>query len=757
MTLDKQTKHFDKQCYVVIKKPKVRVFDLYRELVNFVINTEAIPTATLWGSYQEALKANERKRFRDLLSDKSKKKILIDPSDFDDYYYIVASNQYVKVIDTTKLDISSAYKQLSKSKSYDSVLPTNDRVISVNVSQNLSAPWSATVVLDNTADLFYLNDVKDGADTIFQEKDCIFEPNDEVKIYMSDWGGEVHCVFTGLINKIQDTDDGLVKKINLFCEDNIKKLSLNRTNASPSLDANEAEGDDITPFTYSWQDKKFNEVIRLILGRTYCNVLKDPSVLLSVASTLNSLKGNPQVKSINRSEYFKIIKNAIDAKILSNSYIDVISKDNQEVYYIGYECKLELGIAKRGKVVFVVSSLDQPAWGLTINSGSYDFLISDWKSNDQIIQKIAQETFFEFFADEEGIIHFRPSNLILPKLPTGSSYVGLKDKILNNYILTKDKEVYVRNFNKQIDDRALFTDIVVSGAYIEGSITHEMLKTLVIGPYSYRRKYGVRMMPQESKIGLTDIPPLKTYGELKLWRQNAAFNTASIDFELNSNIVPGNPMYVENWESVWYIDSVSHSFTAGGEGSTEVSLTYKRKPIGFVRKTTVGYSTSDRDNILTKLYGNQEISLTEKYFIETNFTDLVWGIYDISFSSSNYYTDLVANKMLGIPQQLNLSTEKFYLLWEPIPSVLYPGAIYNDNIHILYNVDKINALYNIYNQAIIQNSNNKYAQEEAFIELQDGLNEIETSMLELGDIAITVKDDTRVSKLDPKRQSGAGI
>jgi hypothetical protein len=494
---------------------------------------------------------------------------------------------------------------------------------------------------------------------IFQNNDCVIESNDEIQIYLPDWDNSLKLVFTGYVNTVSDENDGLEKRIRLGCEDVTKKMRVTRTNAYPSLSMQEAQGNTITPYEATWQDKSPIEVVRVILGRTFCNVFNDLSIFKdaqTIFEQLNSKKGLTKEENA-----FKALDNAIDTKIKDKYIEEIKGYDNTVIGYRGFKAK-KSEISERGEVAFVVLGTNQPVWALVMGGGNYDFVTSDWKSNDQLIADIANSTFFEFYALPSGIIYFGPTNLKLPKLYEGTAE-GKEafNSFLGNYIFTSNKEVYVRKYFQLMDDRNIFTDLIVTGNYLEGGYTWSWLKKLIIGPHTYRRKFGVRMMAQETKPGLVYPESLEVYGNQRLWKQNAQLYSASLLLEGNSNLQPGNPCYIDRWTSVYYIDSVTHSFTMGTDYSTEINLKYRRKPLYILSfERAGGYTYGSFHNYLSSLVQKQEISVQQKNYLIENEDELIWGKIKMYVEGNR---SSVGSYVEGS------------LIWDAIPLNLYPSGL----------------------------------------------------------------------------------
>lgn len=581
-----QTNHYQQDLLVIIKKPKIRIADNYGAFISYL--REGRAAYSTYNAFLSSLKTAERNRLNSAFVNK----ILVEynPSYFEansdtnntmfdgafGYYYIVAGGApYDK--DNSNYLVKDA---INKNKTITNNL---DRVMSVQITTTVTGASSCNITIDNTDNKFFLQ--SDLNNDIFNTMDCLIEPMDEVVVYIKEKSNKYRTVFTGYVNSVTDKDDGNEQRIEVTCEDVTKKSSITRTNVNPSLDAEEAEGNAISIYNENYTSLEPTEVLRNILARTYCDLFNNPT-LCNELSDVFWIKTNNNItykvgedKTAQLNETQTLIGKYVD--IYTEYIYNKTTKKLQKI--IGYKALPTDGLRDRdGSIIttaqtnpkaFEITGLDQDLYAWQLNS-NYDLMISDWKGNDQIIQDLADKAFFEYFADVNGVIYFRPKNLTLPN----SAQDSMVDEIKDNYWLTTDKEHLVRNFSKTINDRELFTDIVVNGQYVIQAINHALMKKLVIS-YKNRRKYGVRMMPQETRPGITTTDGMEVFGRNRLTLANSKFTSASLSLNGNPAIKPGMPLFIERWLSIYYIESVSHNWTAGSDYSTTLNLNYKRKPI----------------------------------------------------------------------------------------------------------------------------------------------------------------------------------
>lgn len=673
-------RHLVQQCLVVVKKRKYSILSDYNLIVNYILKTGNIPDQSYLDEERTKLADYEKARLKSVLygrtiSEKAKKPILWDPGVNDKQYFYLTMNGIRYKDSKDKFEVPSLKDANIKGKvSGISVSSVNaDRVVSVSITESTQSPWTANVVINNFDDLYNLDDVIDKEATLYQnlliqKNDCVIEENDEILIFLTDWQGNLQQSFTGFVNAVTSYTDGLDKHITLQCEDRMKLLSVSRTNINPSLDPIESEGNLITPYETKLSENNLQDIIAQMLGRVYSNVYSNVDLLYNVQSALRQLRVEKDPKKDDfkvkeeiptveeKAEAFKALQKAVDDKIKSDVIINV-SNSKGVLKKVGKRFLEDDTKTVDDKAAFIIEGLDQDLYTKVFGNSSFDYLISDWRGNDQILAEIAQKAFFECFADQFGTIRFRPINVTLPRIPrlnssTKTSGTDQKATIdyWSNYILTEDKSVYIIDFAKSVNDRAICTDITVSGAYLETNQVLGINKKRVIGPYSLRNKFGVRTMGQDTRIGITSQEALEIYGQQRLEMNNAEYHSATLNLVGNGALHAGNPIFVSHDFSVWYIREVTHSFSVGSDFTTSLSLSYRRRPLCYMRSEN---DFTNVDATLNKMVANKYMSKTYADSIINNEhkSDFVWGKYKFG----------------------NKDKEDAFLFWLPITNVVISG------------------------------------------------------------------------------------
>lgn len=700
------------KCSVIIKKPKYILNDGWSWILSAVENgklNENSTTMDIFNLKTELVKKNNIRLNQFLRSNDNKKGVLFDPCDYciDIPYYIIGDS-------LNKLNINS------QNYIKDDLYTTNDRIVSCNVSQEITTMHQCNIVLNNTDDIYTLkNEIfynsKDintnyGEYVLNQANTCVIEPNDEVEVYMSDWKGNLNCVFTGYVSNVALNDNGLQKTISLQCDDITKKLTWIYFNAQAGFDVREARGVKLSAYTENQQPLQLNEVVSNVLAETYCDIYKKDEFVLKLVKIYASAWRRNAYKQviIGGQEQMVVTNTEKNTAIIQDAYYkmrDVIVQELKEYVDIEYESNYrkvpglggeqytttkgkEVGrIGKRAtidyqavveesgtfnadgymqtpfvpieesSIAFKIEGLNQIAWAWTTNNGSWDFLFSNYKRNSDFVREIANMVQYEFFSNPLGVIYFRPPNFNLPRA------IGLNDEvdsyIQENYWLDANIEQYFDHFNTTVNDNKIYTRVNVIGQNKAMNITHALLKKASYAPQVYLNKYGLRMMPTVTKVGLLNDKACETYGELLLHKNNMNYELCSTSCVLNSNYTIGNPIFVERQLAVWYIGRVVHSFTAGSGCSTELTLTYKRTPLCLEK---------DLDKYLNdnKFYGN--LTDAEIEYIKNNKNMLLWGVVRVNEPTKTNSVSVSSNTRVS--KDVYIKAE-YVLVWQPLVGRFY--------------------------------------------------------------------------------------
>lgn len=724
-------KNIQHKCSVIIKKPKYLLNDGFSWIIAAIENGKLNEKSTeqdIFNLKVQLVAETETRLGQFLRSDSNKKGILFDPcpSCIDIPYFIVGDNL-------------NRINWQSGNYITDNLSSSNDRILNCTVTQEINNGWTCNFTLDNTDDIYTLNnyyklnfkqDVSYGDYVLNQNNICVIEPNDEVEVYMSDWQGILHCVFTGFVSNVSKTDDGLRKVINVSCNDMLKKLSWHYLNAQAGFDIKEARGVALAVYGENYQSFTLNEVLSVLLGETYCDVYKRDSFLVELVhiyaqayAKMKKYKSGQESAEARKSQNTAIEN--INKKLLEeiNKYIEIdyaykettvlgqkqYVLTNSEEGRLGRKCTIDytqiintenteedVNAKKqtpfvepgKGELVFKIEGESQPVWEWTVKQGGYDYLFSNYKKNDDFIRNIASITQYEFYANETGIIYFRPPNFVLPRtaiIENDATTQQATKYIKDNYWVTKDKEQYFTQINSSINDNNIYTRVNVIGKWVELGYSNEFMKAAGYASQWWLNKYGLRIMSTTTRTGLKDEKTCKTYAEMLLWKNNINYELCDATCVLNSNYTVGVPIYLEKQLAVWYIGRVTHTFNSGNSCTTNLTLTYKRTPM-CLRK--------DLDKYLNDNLNWGKINQVEYDYIKKNELLLTWGCLNTSLSRTFPVAELATTNVAGTIAGNTLTKgtmtrtaykKDYMFIWSAVPDALYLLAL-----ELQHQIDTIN-------------------------------------------------------------------
>lgn len=542
----------------------------------------------------------------------------------------------------------------------------NEDVYSINCILNTEGRGKCTLILNSREDkyIFKSNPVKKG-DTCFDSNDLIF-------VNLTGLDNVFHRVFTGKITTVTQeviTTNTLQTLITLECDDMLKPLFETRTNVKPSLNIPQAKGVAINGLNSPFLDKAPHEILANSFGRAYSDFYTVPHFLSDLTFIRSKAKNGTEdqrkksaideedkindlltlfsppesgvlfddfispflaveaaAKKINLPEFFGQTAKVSGESIRIPKRIYGFKRQRQPIektnptsfdFAINSGSILE-GIANADDVAFIIDGTEQPTYQLAF-TGQTELFASEWKSALVLASEITQNINFELFADETGIVHFRPLNISLPfdfyfdeQHPTISkqnpliqstnklsSEQLLQGRVGNEYWLNQQFISYQRY---QHTDEGIFTIAYTIGDLQQGSISSQIYAGVAADAQKYLT-LGERVAPQITKLNLTDSRACEVYAKAYLARLNANARSASITYMGDSRLRVGNPCYLPHKNSVYYIASLSHNFVAGQSYTTTLNLKYGRKPLAVIPER-IGASKVKDTNILNAINAN---------------------------------------------------------------------------------------------------------------------------------------------------------
>jgi hypothetical protein len=270
--------------------------------------------------------------------------------------------------------------------------------------------------------------------------------------------------------------------------------------------------------------------------------------------------GNDSAKKIIQSLGQKINQNTFN---LENS--EFFQQKMRELGYDVTSTRVSTYVNDEGKEA-TVDVLNQLAFARDLSQeGNVNLFNTEYMTKLDIVNAVIDVTGFEFYQDVDGDLVFKPPFFNLD---------------------TSDDPVFV------VEDRDLISITEASGepeaTLIKGSASvFENVKTGIGDGFEGRganyidyrlvAQYGWKEGASFETTYLTDPRGVYLSCIARLDIANMNMNTADIMVPLRPELRPGYPIYVRCVDSYFYIKSLSHSFSYGGECTTNISGVSRRR------------------------------------------------------------------------------------------------------------------------------------------------------------------------------------
>ena len=234
--------------------------------------------------------------------------------------------------------------------------------------------------------------------------------------------------------------------------------------------------------------------------------------------------------------------------------------------------------------LFVINGTHQPAYQWTFQNWSSLFN-SDYSTVYQFIKGIADNMQFNFYDDPYGVIHFEVPDMTLLHLHKESDPNNLSQ--ITSFTETQNTEN--------------IANVQLAEAKYSYNVDLSFINT-VIKDYRSIQQYGEKMMQPLSIVGITNINALRYAAKMRMTKYNRkAMSSIRISMNGQPTLQLGKYAYIKSLRKLFYIESYSHSYNAGGELTTSLNGTYTRE---ILTEIVVGSSEKSKDNLsrLKKVY-----------------------------------------------------------------------------------------------------------------------------------------------------------
>lgn len=255
--------------------------------------------------------------------------------------------------------------------------------------------------------------------------------------------------------------------------------------------------------------------------------------------------------------------------------------------------------------VFIINGTNQPAYQYAFND--FSMFQSDWNTVYQFIKSIADNLLFNFYDDPYGVIHFSVPDITLHHL-----YRNVNDT-QNQISIDPNVLDQINSFSQTQDTESIANVQPMEAKPIYG-LDMSMINACA-KDYKSIAKFGEKMMQPLSVVGITSMTALRYISKMRMTKYN---RKALANIRIQCQGIPDLKMdkyaYIKPLRKLFYIESYSHSYQAGGNFTTSINGTYLRDILAkasvvnsVVRTTSLFNSNKDiviKDNYVTPVTDN---------------------------------------------------------------------------------------------------------------------------------------------------------
>jgi hypothetical protein len=472
-----------------------------------------------------------------------------------------------------------------------------------------------------TSNQVFLDKYKDGEEQgdAFARGRCKISPMDRLVIFMSrrfDSNGQIDSrpkhplmrVFTGLVNTVQQGYAENQNTIAVNGEDITKYMRLSVVNINPALRLDDravpdqsAEGlTNISVWSNIFQGLRSPEIVReLILGstavthksgHTHADIKAIPQVTLSPTNSAD-VEYDPDLDVFVKHPSTSKASKTLDLKnmygtLFTDSTVHIIDPTKPGSTLSGYSAYKE------------------------VLNNSWSFYQADFKTRRDIAYQMAEDTHFAFYSDRNGDIWFTP-----PRYHMGHITA---QKFPQVYILDTPSII---SYGFVEDDSQVFSSVYVGTEPPLGLSTLQSLGTFngACRDETVILKYGQRIFICSNPIIRSDAglglhsEDCDVYAKSLLQRLLAGKYQGQVTLLGRPELEQNMPVYIPMRNMMYYVETVEHTLTFGGQFTTTVHLAYGHKPwellpevLAFSKNDEVYLTDGNVNVVSTKKTSNEQ-------------------------------------------------------------------------------------------------------------------------------------------------------
>lgn len=457
--------------------------------------------------------------------------------------------------------------------------------------------------------------------------ELVFEPMDEVLVFLPSTNMELLLSFKGLVSSVEENTNNGYHSVELACECPIKRLEMVRTNIKPSLSTKEAENNTIHPFTvpeklynsfdvwgtymmcqgltylhsmlpthddYNWSKKVYtlgknnspkfyDPLLTYLWYKSSSNISDQKTASNALSELLNKyicsnihFKGERLSKSI-KCEGVWNVTNYYDPKAINK-----ISVSEDKPYSVDYEIYAQRTDSYDNDKITIVAQIlgtKQPAFMLGVSD--IPLIFSDYQTNLSILLNTAEKYNFFFYSNRSGVVQFRPPQIDATEL-------SMKKGIIDTDVVqkTQDFSYYVHpdflseqitaTYNVSTSDERLITWMPLKGEQHLSGTTGDTI-SCVIQNKPLALKYGIKSQVETVISGIKSSDALYLYGSALMDRNNKSFRNAKAttlgfgDMDINRTV------YSTTDNTLYLREGLILDYDAGNTFTATSSLNWGRK------------------------------------------------------------------------------------------------------------------------------------------------------------------------------------
>ena len=433
---------------------------------------------------------------------------------------------------------------------------------------------------------------------------------DYMDIYAASKNDPLTTVFTGYINDVNETfsyENGL-QTLQLKCTGPSKKLTWKRVLQNKAM-ASKDSGDALLPisaFFTGAQTSNENgkvtienkDVVTNLIVRTYSGVNNIPEVVMAKKNFEHYFDTNVNLQNDKRkqdieqriqtaiknkdkkaeglarkelSDYGTSLQNSIcNEREKYNDYVNqnfkFFTKEKDGIVYIYLNTFIKEDDNWHQQPIFVIDGTDQPAYKWQFANFSEMFQ-SNFNTVYQFIKTIADNLLFNFYDDPYGTIHFGVPDMTLQHLQRNDNELQLGT---DYNVLTQ-----INSFSQSQNTESIANIQVATADYIY-DLSLSMINTC-IKDYDSIAKYGEKRMQPLQIPGIIDTTALRYASKMRMQKYNRkALANISVQMQGEPNLRMDKYAYIKELRKLFYVESYSHSYQAGGNFTTSLNGTYLR-------------------------------------------------------------------------------------------------------------------------------------------------------------------------------------